>query len=301
MRRISYPLNIRLFDGAAAPAGTAPTGEASPAAGEVQGESVVNAESQAATEEVTTPDPEKRKADYKALRNGEYKDLFDADVHEIINKRFKEQKTLEKQLGAMQPIIEMLADKYGIMNPTPEDIANALHNDTSLLEDEAMEKGLTVDQLKYQKQLERDAKLYRQEQESKAQSQALQETVSEWRRQETELKQLYPGFDLQACINDVERGQDFQAILKSTNNVKHAYNALYFDQILPSAIQTAAQKAAEATTKNIQSRAARPTENGVSSQAGVIVTNNVDSLSPADILKMAERAKKGERIDFRPR
>jgi hypothetical protein len=48
----------------------------------------------------------------------------------------------------------------------------------------------------------------------------------------------------------------------------------------------------------IKSKAARPSENGTSSQSAVIVKNDVHNLSRADRAEIARRAQRGEKISF---
>ena len=319
MLKKEYVLNLRYFDGApavggASDGGSTPTGEANTSvAGKMKGakaptvlygkqpedEIVEEEDSQAASEgtAVTQPDPEARKAEYMKLRQGNYKDLFDEDVQNIINKRFKETKTLQKQLGDMQPILEILGQRYNVNDP--EGLAKAIQEDTSLFEEEALEKGMTVDQLQYMKRMERENRQLRKSKEEENHQRQAQAAVADWDRQANELKaSTYPNFDWRAEVDHPATGEDFKKVLQATNNVKVAYQAVHFDEILPNAMILSAQKAQEATVKSFQSRSARPSENGISSQTGVIVKKDVRQLSPEDRKAIAKRVNKGEDIRF---
>lgn len=69
-------------------------------------------------EKETTPEtPEARRARYRALVTGEFKDLYTADTQRIIDCRFKEtrglQETLERQTAALSALLE----RYGAAGP----------------------------------------------------------------------------------------------------------------------------------------------------------------------------------------
>ncbi len=55
-----------------------------------------------------------RKARYRALVTGEFKDLFTADAQRIINERFKETRGLQETVAACRPVLERLGKRYGV-------------------------------------------------------------------------------------------------------------------------------------------------------------------------------------------
>jgi hypothetical protein len=229
---------------------------------------------------------------------GEYKDLYTEKTQSMIDRRFKETKTLQKQADVLKAITDIFGPKYNITDGDTSKLLKAIQEDASLFEEEALSKGLTVEQLQYQKRIERENKILRQQQTEAEEQQQRQERISNWDRQAKEIRNLYPDFDWKKEMCDENTGEDFFKILNATDNLTYAYNATHFDQILPNAMHLAAQKATEATAKNIQSRSARPTENGIASQAGVVIKSNVNNLTSADVIAAAERAKKGEKIRF---
>ena len=314
-----FKLNLRLFDGAAAPSATGtaqPTGDTNPSdAGKKQGatpkvvygiqdtqETTPPEETtQAAAEEqdTTTPDTaEAKKATFEAMIQGEYKDYFAERTQSIIDKRFKDTKILEKQLGDTKPILELLGPKYGITDGDLSKLAKAIQEDTSLYEAEAMEKGMTVEQLQYQKKIEKENAELKTSQQEIERKRIAQETMAQWTQQADALKNIYPNFDFQNEINNPQTGEGFKRMLRSGVDVKTAYQALHFDEILPSAMHTTAEKAREQTVNNIKSRSTRPSENGISSQTGVIVKNDVSKLTAADRKEIAKRVARGEIISF---
>jgi hypothetical protein len=119
-------------------------------------------------------------------------------------------------------------------------------------------------------------------------------TYQKWTQEADSMKQIYPNFDLKTEC----KSPDFVNMLKAGVGVKAAFNALHHDEILSGAMQMTAQKVQIATANNIKSRSQRPTENGVSSQAGVVIKPNVEDLSMDDVFEIAERSKRGEKIRF---
>lgn len=303
-----YSLNLRFFDGeagAAAPAGEGSGDINTSVAGEKEGAKVVYGkqpeepkETQVATETNTnTPDPEARKAAYLKFKN-EYKDLFGEDTQNIIDKRFKETKILKKQIDDVKPILDILGPKYGISDGDMAKLAKAVQEDTSLIEDQATEMGMTVEQYQKYRQLERENAEFKRAQQEAAEQQSRKQAYDKLLKEADDLKATYPGFDLEAELSNEKTGQDFASVLRSGASLKAAYQAVHFDDILPNAMHLAAEKQKEATAKNIQSRNTRPAENGISSQTGVIVKNDPSKFTFADIDDLVKRVASGEKISF---
>ena len=97
------------------------------------------------TETVAQPD---RNAEFEKLIKGEYKDLYDARVQDTVQKRLKGQKDVVDKYNALIPTLEMMAKKYGVDAGDTEALSKAIQEDDSYYEQEALEKGMTVQQLK---------------------------------------------------------------------------------------------------------------------------------------------------------
>lgn len=94
------------------------------------------------------------------------------------------------------------------------------------------------------------------------------------------------------------QNQHFRGLLKSGIPVQQAYELIHMDEIKAASAKAAAQAASEQMTARIKSKASRPKENGTSTQSAVIVKNDVSSLSRADRAEIARRAQRGEQIKF---
>lgn len=296
---MKFLLNLRKFDGEGAATGAGES--ASPDAGENQGEQKViygkvdQPESNPDASD-TPPDPEARRADFERLIQSDYKDLYEEKFQKVFDKRFKDYKLLEKQANDSKSLIELLGPKYGVTDGDVSKLAKAIQEDSSIWEEQALEQGLTVEQYKHMKQLERESQAFKEMQAKMEQERGAQETYNRWVQQSKDLKTLYPTFDLEKEIRHPESGQKFIDVLAATNDVKTAFQAIHFDEILPSAMQVTAQKVKEATVSNIQSRNQRPVENGVKSSTGAVIKNDPSKWTDDDIDKVIAKVQAGETI-----
>lgn len=243
-----------------------------------------------------TPDetPEQRKAAYEEFKS-KYKDEFTAETQQIINRRFKETKELQERADAVKPLVDALADKYGIKDGDVKKILDAFDNDNTLWNELAEEAGLSVEQFKQQRKTDREnAQLRERVNQIDAMQQANQRKA-EWIRQGSEMKATYPGFDLES---EIAGNPNFVNLLKSGIDVKTAYQATHFDEIVSGVVQTAGKRTEQTVINNIQSRAKRPAEAGASTQPGIIVKDDPSKLTRADRAEIARRAARGEQIRF---
>jgi hypothetical protein len=91
---------------------------------------------------------------------------------------------------------------------------------------------------------------------------------------------------------------DFVAILKNGSSVEAAYRAVHFDEMMGGAMFKTAQAVTEKMANNLQAKASRPVENGISSRATATVKTDVNSLTRKDREEIERRVARGERISF---
>ena len=243
------------------------------------------------TETVAQPD---RNAEFEKLIKGEYKDLYDAKVQDTVQKRLKGQKETVDKFNALSPTLEMMAKKYGVDAGDIEALNKAIQEDDSYYEQEALDKGMTVKQLKEIKKMEREnADLKAQMEEAQRQENG-KKLYASWIQQADETKKFYPSFDLKAELDNPE----FVNLLKSNVNVRTAYEVLHKDEIIPAAMQFTAKTVESKLAKSIAANGARPSENGMSSQSAAVVKSDVSQLSKADRAEIIRRVQRGEKIRF---
>jgi hypothetical protein len=237
---------------------------------------------------------EDRRKAFDEMIDGEYKDVFEERFQQAFNRRFKESKGMEQTIATQKPIMDMLMQRYKIADGDVSKLQTAIEQDDRYYIEAADEAGLTVEQYKAMQKLEREnaeLKLMRQRQQG---AEAAQQKLNQWYAQGEKMKELYPSFDFKAEAAN----KQFTDLLRSGISVQQAYELIHMDEIKAAAARTAAQTAGEQMKARIQNKAARPSENGTSSQSAVITKSDVHSLSRQDRAEIARRAQRGEKIRF---
>jgi hypothetical protein len=235
-----------------------------------------------------------RNAEYAKFKN-EYKDLYDAEVQNILTKRLAKSKETVEKYDALSPTLELLGKKYGI-DPTDVNALNrAIEEDDAYYEEEALEKGVTVEQLKEIRKMEKEnAELKKQMREQEVRKNA-DRLYAKWMEQAESTKSVYPSFDLQKEMQNPK----FVDLLKVPSiDVRTAYEVIHKDEIMPAAMQFTAKTVEQKLTNKIIANGARPTENGISSQSASVTKSDVSQLTKADRQEVLRRVARGEKITF---
>ena len=251
----------------------------------------------AAEVQQTTEQPDLN-AEFEQLIKGKFKDQYDARMQDTIRNRLKGKDSqiteLTERQDAVTPILEMLGKKYGVDAKDIEALNKAILDDDSYFEEEALQRGISVQQLKEIRKMEREnADLRRQMQEKQTKENA-DKLYSQWLQQEQETKKVYPSFDLKAEMQNPE----FVNLLRNNVNLRTAYEVLHKDDIISGAMQFTAKTVESKIAKKIAAQGARPAENGMSSGSAAVVKSDVSQLSRADRDEIRRRVARGEKIRF---
>lgn len=243
----------------------------------------------------TTSDTlEAKRQAFKDLVEGEYKDQYTEMFQNAFNRRFKEAKGMENTINAQKPIMDMLMQRYNIGDGDLTKLQTAIEQDDIYWEDAAEKAGLTVEQYKAMQKLEREnAEMKRLRQRQLNEEQANKQLAA-WYQEAEQVKSIYPTFDFQREVAD----QNFRGLLKSGISVQKAYELMHMEEIKEATAAAAAKTASQQMVARVQSQAARPSENGMSSQSAVIVKNSVHDLSKAERAEIARRVQRGDKITF---
>ena len=237
---------------------------------------------------------EDRNAKFEELIKGEYKDLYDARMQDTIQKRLKASKETVDRYNALTPTLEILAKKYGVDATNIEALNKAIEEDDSYFEEEALEKGITVEQLKEIKKMERENAELKKMMDEKQRKEQAGKQYAQWLQQAEEAKKIYPNLNL-----DTEaKNPQFLRLLNSGVDVATAYKAIHMDELIPAAMQYTAKTVEQKLTNKIVANGARPTENGISSQGATVVKSDVSQLTKADRQEIIRRVARGENISF---
>ena len=235
-----------------------------------------------------------RKAEFEKLIKGEYKEEYYARMQDTIKKRLKGSKETVDKYNALAPTLEMLAKKYGVDIGDIESLNKAIQEDDSYYEEEALEKGITVQQLKEIRKMERENAALKAQMEEAQRQENGKKLYAAWMQQAEEAKKVYPSFDIRTEMNNPK----FVDLLRSNIDVRTAYEVLHKDDIIRGAMQFTAQTVESKIAKKVASNGARPSENGMSSQSAAVVKSDVSQLSKADRAEIIRRVQRGEKIRF---
>lgn len=249
---------------------------------------------QSKSEDNGTVATDDRNAKFEALIKGEFKDLYDARVQDTIQKRLKGTKETVDKYNELTPTLEMLARKYGVDVSDIKALNKAIEDDDAYYEEEAMERGISVEQLKSVRKMERENAELKKQMEEQNNRERAERDVAEWMKQAEAAKRSFPNLDL----GEELKNPQFIKLLQDGVGVETAYFAMHHRELVPQAMQYTAKAVEQKLTNKVIANGARPTENGIKSQSSVIVKSDVSQLSKADRAEIIRRVARGEKIKF---
>ena len=231
---------------------------------------------------------------FEELIKGEFREQFNQRMQETVQKRLKSSKETVDKFNALAPTLEMLGQKYGVDATDIDALTKAIQDDDAYYEEEALEKGITVEQLKSIRKIERENANLKAQMDAERERQNADRIYSEWMQQAEDAKKVYPSFDFRAEMQNPK----FQSLLRSNIDVRTAYEVIHKDEIIPAAMQFAVKTAEQNITNKIIANGSRPVENGNGSQGASITKSDVSTLNRADRAEINRRVANGERITF---
>ncbi len=313
-KSIVFPLFcIQLFadggTGAGGAAGGAPAGQATGTGAEIaqpqtggKGNPLANV--QYGKQETTPPDAgeaktaeDDRSARFESMIKGEFKELYDAKVQDTIRRRLKGNEEIVNKYNKISPTFDLLGSKYGL-DPNAADfvdrLAEEIEKDETFFEDEALEKGLTVEQVKEIRKLRRENAQFKAEMDAQKNQKQADALYAAWMQQSEQLKGVYPSFDLQTELQN----EMFRNLLRSNVPMRTAFEVIHKDEIIPAAMQYTAQQVEQKVANSVRSGQRRPAEGAMGGSGSVVHKSDVSKLTKADIEEINRRVARGERIVF---
>ena len=229
-------------------------------------------------------------------KGGEWHEEFNKFSQDMINKRFKETKNLEKQLESQASIMQTLAAKYGVDPKDSEALSKAISTDDSMWEQAAFKEGLTVEQYRNKVALEQENARLKAAQEEAAKIQGADQIYSKWVQESKDLVAKYGlnNFDMAAEMEN----PDFTQLLSNGISFEAAYKTIHFDDMVNGAMAATAQNVSQAMVNKITSRNRRPAENGTQSASNKVFKSDPSKLTDADINEIIKRVARGADISF---
>lgn len=235
-------------------------------------------------------------ARWKELKKGEMRELYNRDVQETIQKRFKNQTDAQATLDKLMPALNALAKQRGIEEGNLEAFIENVEHDDSLIEDAAAEAGMTVESYRTMEQLRAENERYQAERQASQREEALRAHYAKLTQQAEAMKARIPGFDLNAELQN-------STFLRLTSpegglDVETAYYAIHHRELEPQAMAYGIQKAQEQMAQTIQANRARPAEGALTSGQATNFQIDPRTMTRAQREELKRRARRGERIEL---
>lgn len=238
-------------------------------------------------------DEDARRAAFRERIKGDDKKFFDESVQNVINKRFKETKNMEATLNSIQPLLNAIAEDYGITDVNnSEAIVNAYLNNEQRIVERATKNGLSVENQKLIDSMQSELDSLRQKEAVKQQAANEQALRSKW---DDESREIVESIDSDFNLEEAFQNDEFyNCVVKQNLPLKMAYFCAFEDKYN----ENLAKKAEKEVTDRIKARGSRPPENGSQAQATASSNFNVSNLTREQRADMARRAERGERVGF---
>ncbi len=202
---------------------------------------------------------------FESLIQGEYKDLYDERVSQIVQKRLKNVKNWESKWEQAQEILNTLAEQYGVEQNDLTALGQAVTKGKE-------EKGQVVPQ---------------------PQGGMAQQIYDELVAQAGALTKLYPSFDVQKELQNPR----FASFLRVPGvDMQTAYELTHKEEILPAVIAATQNRVESRIAKSMASTGLRPRENGNASQSAPMVRHDVSTFTKAQMDDICTRVSRGEKI-----
>ena len=200
--------------------------------------------------------------------------------------------------NSLAPVLEMLGQKYGVDANDADALSKAIEEDSSFYEDEAVERGMSVEQLKEIKKMERENRELKARMDRERNQQQVDQILMKWNQESNDLKQVYPDFDFDM---EMQTNEKFKQLLQSNIDVRTAYEVTHLNDIIPAAMNFTAHKVEEKVTNKIRAGQNRPAEGAMGNRSSVVVKSDVSKLTNADMQEIFRRVANGEKISSRAR
>lgn len=246
-----------------------------------------------------------RKSFRDIIKSDEYKDEADQYIQSVVKRRLGDGKAQQQLLDKSQQFIERVAYRYGIdgsdLSKLDFDaLQSELDKDTAYLEDKALQNGVTVEVQQQLDRMQMQNRIYERQRAATQQEQDRREAFVQLAQQAEEFKQVIPGFDLAAEMEDPH----FRQMVLPPNmrgsglTIEQAYAATHYREMMGAGMQAASRQARESLSQSIRSGMSRPPENGSTSSRAADVRTDPSKFTTMDFKEIDRRVERGEKIRF---
>lgn len=192
---------------------------------------------------------------------------YNGRMQQVVRDRLRESRGAQDNLRALEPALELLADRYHLDagNLDAAALAKAITEDNAFYEQQAEVLGVSPETARRMDQMERFERRQRQQQEEDQRQQAAREHIRGLVQQEAAMRELVPDFDLR---RELENPTFARLTAPGVGiSVQDAYFAVHRKEMQEQIQRQATQETAQKLAASIQANQGRPRENGTSAQA----------------------------------
>ncbi len=226
------------------------------------------------------------------IRSEQYKEDHKAYMDKTIGDRLKKYKGIEEDLGKHKALLDIVGNKYGV-NPDDENFLEVLTEkieaDDSYYENYAMEHDISTDEARRIVTMERKVAKIEAEKEAQSKQEQMRQQIMLLRQNAEKTKARFPGFDLDAEMQD----EKFRRLCAVNNgDTTAAYMACHWEDVIPNAVQMASKQIQSQTAQSVASNKARPIENGIASFAPSVVQHDFSKMNLQQLRQYAEEQRR---------
>lgn len=226
------------------------------------------------------------------IKSDEYKEEHKAYMDKTIGERLKKYKGIEEDLGKHKEILEIVANKYGV-KPDDENFLEVLHQkidaDDSYYESYAMEHDMTTEEARRIVTMERKVAQADAQKAAMEKQEQMRQQIMLLQRNAEKTKAKFPQFDLKTEMQD----EKFRRLCAVNNgDTTAAYMACHYNEIITNQVQMATRQVQAQTAQAVAANKARPIENGLSSSAPSVVTQDFRNMDLKQLRQYAEEQRR---------
>jgi hypothetical protein len=226
------------------------------------------------------------------IKSDEYKEEHKAYMDKTIGERLKKYKGIEENLGKHKELLDIVANKYGV-NPDDENFLEVLHQkidaDDSYYENYAMEHDISTEEARKIVTMQRKVAQADAQKAAMEKEEQMRQQIMLLHQNAEKTKARFPQFDLDTEMQD----EKFRRLCAVNNgDTTAAYMACHYNDIISNQVQMATRQAQAQTAQAVAANKARPIENGLSSSASSVVTQDFRNMDLKQLRQYAEEQRR---------
>lgn len=226
------------------------------------------------------------------IKSDEYKEEHKAYMDKTIGDRLKKYKGIEEDLGRHKELLEIVANKYGV-SPDDENFLEVLHQkidaDDSYYESYAMEHDISTEEARRIVNMERKVAQADAQKAAMEKQEQMRQQIMLLQKNAERTKAQFPQFDLEVEMQD----EKFRRLCAVNNgDTTAAYMACHYNEIITNQVQMATRQVQAQTAQAVAANKARPIENGLSSSAPSVVTQDFRNMDLKQLRQYAEEQRR---------